>query len=298
MAGAQPRVRAGDVTLGSIISAPSLTLFDAFASLWVFFLGTCVGSFLNVVVYRLPRGENLLRPGSRCPGCETPIEGRDNIPVIGWLALKGRCRSCQAAISIRYPVVEAVTGALYLSIALLLVNGVIGPGGSGDGRSLDGPFMTWMTHGELIATFLYEACLVTILWMMALFQYDRKEPTLALFLFSWAVGILVPLIWPTVRLTSTFGWPPSRMMALFDGIVGISLSMGLATFPRSGLMLALVVGPFLGGFAALAVALVEGFAQVVTRWRFNRPLPPLAHWSLVCWTILLLQVIWPRGPSS
>jgi leader peptidase (prepilin peptidase) / N-methyltransferase len=83
-------------------------------------LGTIVGSFLNVVAYRLPRGESLVRPGSRCPGCATPIRPYDNVPVLGWLALRGRCRSCRAAIPVRYPLVEAATGLACAAVVLRL----------------------------------------------------------------------------------------------------------------------------------------------------------------------------------
>jgi leader peptidase (prepilin peptidase)/N-methyltransferase len=74
--------------------------------------GAIVGSFLNVVAYRLPLGESLATPGSRCPSCGTPIKPYDNIPVLSWLLLRGRCRACGARISARYPIVEAVTGLL------------------------------------------------------------------------------------------------------------------------------------------------------------------------------------------
>ena len=75
-------------------------------------VGAVFGSFLNVVAYRLPRGESLSRPRSRCPQCQTQIKAYDNVPVLSWLALRGRCRSCRAPISARYPLVEAVTGLL------------------------------------------------------------------------------------------------------------------------------------------------------------------------------------------
>jgi leader peptidase (prepilin peptidase)/N-methyltransferase len=75
-------------------------------------LGAVIGSFLNVVAYRLPRKESLLHPGSHCPECDTPIKPYDNVPVLGWLMLRGRCRACKAKISWRYPLVEAVTGLL------------------------------------------------------------------------------------------------------------------------------------------------------------------------------------------
>lgn len=81
--------------------------------------GAVIGSFLNVVAYRLPRGESLVTPASRCPGCNTPIKPYDNIPVIGWLLLRGRCRTCHTAISSRYPIVEAVTAALAVAVVLV-----------------------------------------------------------------------------------------------------------------------------------------------------------------------------------
>jgi leader peptidase (prepilin peptidase) / N-methyltransferase len=81
-------------------------------------LGAVFGSFLNVVAYRLPRGESLSRPRSRCPGCLTQIRAYDNVPVLSWLALRGRCRTCRAPISARYPLVEAATGALCALVVL------------------------------------------------------------------------------------------------------------------------------------------------------------------------------------
>jgi leader peptidase (prepilin peptidase)/N-methyltransferase len=80
--------------------------------------GLLVGSFLNVVAHRLPRGESLLRPRSRCPECGTQLRAIDNVPVISWLALRGRCHHCGASISARYPIVELVTGALYIAVVV------------------------------------------------------------------------------------------------------------------------------------------------------------------------------------
>jgi len=74
--------------------------------------GAIIGSFLNVVAYRLPRGESLSSPPSRCPNCGKPVKPYDNIPVLSWLLLRGRCRHCKQPISIRYPIVEAGTGLL------------------------------------------------------------------------------------------------------------------------------------------------------------------------------------------
>jgi leader peptidase (prepilin peptidase) / N-methyltransferase len=90
----------------------------AFAAAFAGMLGATVGSFLNVVAYRLPRHESLVSPGSRCPGCATAIKPYDNVPVLGWLLLRGRCRSCAMTISPRYPLVEAITAALAVAVVL------------------------------------------------------------------------------------------------------------------------------------------------------------------------------------
>jgi leader peptidase (prepilin peptidase)/N-methyltransferase len=81
-------------------------------------LGAAVGSFLNVVIHRLPLGESVVTPRSRCPGCETQIRALDNIPVVSWLVLRGRCRKCGAHISARYPLIELGTAAAFVAVAL------------------------------------------------------------------------------------------------------------------------------------------------------------------------------------
>jgi leader peptidase (prepilin peptidase)/N-methyltransferase len=80
-------------------------------------IGLVIGSFLNVVVWRVPRGESVVSPPSACPACGTPIGARDNVPVLGWLLLRGRARCCGASISARYPLVEGFTGLAFAAVA-------------------------------------------------------------------------------------------------------------------------------------------------------------------------------------
>ena len=80
--------------------------------------GAAIGSFLNVVIHRLPLGQSLSRPRSRCPGCETQIRAIDNIPLVSWLVLRGRCRTCGERISVRYPLVELVTAVAFVAVVL------------------------------------------------------------------------------------------------------------------------------------------------------------------------------------
>ncbi|MET0795645.1 MAG: prepilin peptidase, partial [Polyangiaceae bacterium] len=84
-------------------------------------LGLVFGSFLNVVIYRLPRGESLSHPPSRCPGCGKPIRIYDNVPVLGWLLLRGRARCCKTAISARYPLIEALGGLIAWTIVRVIL---------------------------------------------------------------------------------------------------------------------------------------------------------------------------------
>jgi leader peptidase (prepilin peptidase)/N-methyltransferase len=83
-------------------------------------LGLLVGSFLNVVIWRVPRGESVVAPRSRCPGCGTQIRTRDNVPVLSWVVLRGRCRDCDEPISARYPLVEIGTAGVFVALTLTI----------------------------------------------------------------------------------------------------------------------------------------------------------------------------------
>ena len=110
--------------------------------------GLMIGSFLNVVIWRLPRGENLSRPGSHCPGCNKPIRWFDNLPVLSWLLLRGRCRRCKTGIAIRYPMVELLTGALF--------------------------FLAWHQHGAHIATAAAVGIVLAALVSITFIDLDHK----------------------------------------------------------------------------------------------------------------------------
>lgn len=91
-------------------------LLNALANTFVFIFGACIGSFLNVVIYRIPAGVSLVHPPSRCPKCSHRLGKTENVPILGWLWLKGRCRWCTTPISPRYPAVEAITGIIFLVV--------------------------------------------------------------------------------------------------------------------------------------------------------------------------------------
>ena len=94
---------------------PQATI-EILLAVWLFALGGATGSFLNVVVYRLPLGLSLIAPASHCPACKHPIRWFDNVPILAWFLLGGRCRDCGMEISPRYPLVEALTASIFLTV--------------------------------------------------------------------------------------------------------------------------------------------------------------------------------------
>ena len=112
----QALISASPMALPEVQSLPlSALLPDQLLTLMAGLLGACVGSFLNVVAWRLPRQESILWPGSHCPKCGTSLRWLDNLPVLSWLLLRGRCHQCRTAISIRYPMVELLTAGLWVA---------------------------------------------------------------------------------------------------------------------------------------------------------------------------------------
>lgn len=119
-----------------------------------FLLGANVGSFLNVVAHRLPLRLSVVRPRSRCPACRTPIRAVDNIPVISWVLLGGRCRGCKGAISVRYPVVELLTAALAAHVAHSVA---VAPGLALEPRAWAAAAATFLVVAALLAASLIDA---------------------------------------------------------------------------------------------------------------------------------------------
>lgn len=109
------------VALPSVLTLLKMPLLiEPFTSVYVTLFGLIVGSFLNVCILRLPFGESIVHPGSRCPSCQAPIRWYQNIPLISWFVLRGRCGSCSATISWRYPFVEALSGGTLLILWLFM----------------------------------------------------------------------------------------------------------------------------------------------------------------------------------
>jgi leader peptidase (prepilin peptidase)/N-methyltransferase len=188
---------------------------------WLFALGATVGSFLNVVVYRLPRGINLAIPGSFCPHCGHPIRLSDNVPILSWLALRARCRDCGGRIALRYFLVELLAATTFLAVLTgehFLPTGVIGfvtrrPLTPYDGAAFWGMYGL---HLVLLLT-LYAAVLIA----GDGFRVPRRlyGPVLVL-------GSVLPLIWPDVRsVPALSAWQMGWKAALVDGAIGLVVGL-------------------------------------------------------------------------
>jgi leader peptidase (prepilin peptidase)/N-methyltransferase len=95
-----------------------MTMSTTMVNWYIFFIGMCIGSFLNVCIYRLPAGKSIVRPASACPACGTAIRWYDNIPLISYLILRGRCRGCSTRISVRYPIIELLCGLFAMACGM------------------------------------------------------------------------------------------------------------------------------------------------------------------------------------
>ena len=202
-------------------------LLRVFLGSWLFALGACVGSFLNVVVYRLPLGKNLSVPGSACPRCGHAIRGRHNIPILGWLILRGKCFDCQAPISPRYPLVEAVVGTAFLALAWeLLVGGANYP-------VIEFGQPRWSTATNALSVgYALHVILVTTLIGAALIEYDGQRIPFSLFYPILAGGFFAPLFYPEIR-----PWPanelatnsqlPSWTIGFAEGTMGFTAGTAL-----------------------------------------------------------------------
>jgi leader peptidase (prepilin peptidase)/N-methyltransferase len=131
---------------------------------FVFAFGCCIGSFLNVVIYRLPREKSLVRPGSCCPHCGRPIRFYDNIPLLSWIILRAKCRQCKAPISPRYFVVELLTGCTFLGLYLAYFHSSLRPVLHG----LDGGWFVYLLHITLLAAFIAGSGIDLELWIIPL----------------------------------------------------------------------------------------------------------------------------------
>lgn len=199
---------------------------------WVFSLAATVASFLNVVVYRLPRGMEIVKTPSHCPKCDGRIRLTDNVPVFGWLKLRGRCRDCGQPISSRYPLVEGFFGLLIVVLAAVELfsggaNLPVRPINSYTGAA----FILWSGKWDLIGIFLYHSVMLGYLMTIALIHWDDDRMPMSLPIGCIGVGLFLPLFWPDLHLVPGLWtrpgpeWTRSAVDAACDGVLGILSGM-------------------------------------------------------------------------
>lgn len=223
-----------------------------------FVWGALWGSFLNVVIYRLPRGRSLVRPGSHCPGCGHPVRPWDNVPILSWLLLRGRCRDCRMSISPRYPLVEGLTAALSVGVWARYV--LFAP---------PAPFAANLA--AYLVFFSFAAALVAVTFIDIDLQIIPNSITFG----GMALGVLASLLLPDV-----IWWESLLGVVVGVGIVvGLSYGyrllrgqqgMGLGDAKLLGMIGAflgfksLIFVMFFGSVLGLAAALVLGIVRRVT----------------------------------
>ena len=188
-------------------------------------LGAVIGSFLNVVAHRLPRGESLAFPPSRCPACEAAIKPYDNVPVLSWLLLRGRCRSCGTPIPGRYPLVEALTAALFALIVAV--------------RGVDADLALWLP---------FAAVLVAVAFIDLEHRIIPNRIVVPAAVWAVAIGALVrPGELPEAALAGA-----AAFLALLLAALAYPAGMGMGDVKLAGVM-----GLYLG--VAVAPAMLAAF---------------------------------------
>jgi len=233
----------------------------------VFFtlIGLCVGSFLNVCIHRLPAGKGLAWPGSHCPVCLAPIAWYDNIPVLSYFVLRGRCRRCGTRFSIRYMLVEAATGLLFLGYWLAYFHSGVREG------------------ADHLPVYLVHMVLASALLVSGVIDYERKEIYISVTNTALVVGVVASLIWPEVQRVGTFnhtlptwtGWaradavlPALLGAAVGAGIIYVTRVLGTLAFRKEAMgigdvYLMAAVGACLGWEAAVLVFFAAPFLGLV-----------------------------------
>ncbi|HUT11821.1 MAG TPA: prepilin peptidase [Thermoguttaceae bacterium] len=238
---------------------------------WLFALGGAVGSFLNVVIYRLPSGMSLLRPPSHCPACKKPIRWFDNVPIFAWICLRGRCRDCGVKISPRYPIIEAVTAALFVVLAVVEL---ASEGGNLPSRAGE------LAHGggrpleQLGSIYGYHVLLLCTLLAAVMIEYDGHRVPTGLFVPAWIGGLAAPLFWPALHPVATCPALEGPLAGATDGLAGLLAGLligwlvaGLfgARRRRAMILAAASVGLFLGWKAVVVLTLISAALRQSSR---------------------------------
>lgn len=215
-------------------------------AIWIWCFGANVGSFMNVVIFRVPAGMSVVYPGSKCPKCLNHIAWYDNIPVLSWLWLRAQCRHCALPISSRYPTIEAIVAAIFLVLAFVqpVSGGMNLPYlGGRSHRGLD--FSLWLMYS-------YHVLLLCVLICAAMIRYDQQRTPRRLYVPTLLVGVVAPAIWsiiPSLQEQFQYNWLPLRPVA-FNAVSGMNL------IPLQVSLINSVIGTSVGAMLGLVLARV------------------------------------------
>ncbi|MEM9352452.1 MAG: prepilin peptidase [Planctomycetota bacterium] len=239
---------------------------------WLGSVGACIGSFLNVVAYRVPRGESVVRGGSACPQCGHAIRAKHNVPVVSWLILRGKCRDCSAPIPARYVLVEVAVGLMFFMLAYAeLFSG----GANLPGRPINffpgAALNVWYPRWPLIGAYLYHCTLLALLVTIALMDSDRVRTPKPFLAAGVAVGVASQLTWWPKLF---FAWSEKDIPyapLLYGGGVILSMVFGLllsltppyqrakklrGSYPAT-VFSPILIGAYLGYVAAVQIFIVS-----------------------------------------
>jgi len=256
-----------------------VTAVTAFVTVVCGLFGLVVGSFLNVVIYRVPRKESVVRPRSRCPGCGTQLAERDNIPVVSWVLLRGKCRTCGEPISARYPLVELLTGVLFVAGALRFGLDWVLPAYLVFFASLVAITFIDLEHYIIPNRVLYPTLYITVpllvLAAAAQGDWDNLQRALVGAVGAWVFFLLLHLVSPRgmgfgdVRLSFLLGlflgWLDLRhvFLGIFVGfLLGSIVGIVLMVLRRRGRKDHIPFGPFLAAGSVIAVL----FGSTILGW--------------------------------
>ncbi|MGH8962916.1 MAG: prepilin peptidase, partial [Jatrophihabitantaceae bacterium] len=247
--------------------------------------GLAIGSFLNVVIYRVPVGESVVSPPSRCPSCGNTIRNRHNVPVLGWLMLRGRCADCANPISVRYPIVEAATAALFVVITLRIAHLHLGAAlpaylylaAAGLALSLIDVDHKRLPDAIVLPSYAVVAVLLTIAsasthdwWALARAAISAA----ALFAFYFATAFAYPagMGFGDVKLAGVLGgllgylsWSALVVGAFAGFLLGAIVGAAIIAMRRGGRKSAIPFGPFMIAGAVLALFVARPVADAYLR---------------------------------
>lgn len=284
-------------------------MLDFVTALWLGFIGACLGSFLNVVAYRMPRGMSVVWKPSHCPQCGHAIRARDNLPVLGWLLLRGRCRDCGQPIPPRYAIVEAAMGAAFFALAYVeLFSGGANLPGRPPAQFTGALHSVWYPDWPVVRVYAYHGMLLCLLMAMALIDQDRQRIPWKIVLAALAVVAAGSWQWWELYPERTRTVLVRELKAPLDALGGLAwaalpLATAAAVFYRRGksaaaatlLRLAIglgTVGGFLGLRAVVRTAIIWAGCVLVGRF-LPSPLSNLGRLSWL-WLATLLQILFWR----